>query len=196
MNAPRPQRAAVTLIEVLLVVAIMAILAGLAIPNASPGMVEQLRSAANILAADLAYARSQAVTCGSDFQVSLSTAEGWYEIRHAGGDPALDAGIQNPFADRSASQGPYRVTLAELPSLGPLVRLAAAWTVDASGAPQENVGDVTFGPLGETVRSLGTRVWLSAGEGPSARTITIYVNSVTGLATVEAPAAYPLPSGM
>ncbi len=182
-----------TLIEVLLVVALMAILAGLAIPNANPSLMEQLRSSANIVAADLAYARSQSVSYGSDFRVTFSTDVGEYEIEHVGANPALDDVLKNPFDDDPANTGRYLVVLADLPSLGPQVRFAAVSTVDADGVPQASVADVTFGPMGETTRSRNTRIWLAVGSGPSRRTITVHVNSVTGLATVEPPGEHALP---
>ncbi len=193
MKTRRPQRAAVTVIEILLVVVIMAILAGLAIPNANPGILEQLRSAAGILAADLAYARSQAVTYGSQFRVTFSTEEGEYEIEHAGTNPALDDILVNPFAKESTPAGQYVVVLSELPNLGPEVRLAAIYTIDAGGVPQQPVSDVIFGPLGETARSLNTRVWLAVGAGTATKTITVNINAVTGLATIESPGTYSLP---
>ncbi len=182
-----------TLIEVLLVVALMAILAGLAIPNANPSILEQLRSAASIVAADLAYARSQSVTYGSDFRVTFRGADGEYEIEHVGANPALDDVLRNPFDNESSSTNRYLVVLADLPSLGPQVRFAAMSAIDADGDPQTGVSDVTFGPLGETSRSQDTRIWLAVGTGTATRTITVRVNSVTGLATVESPGEYALP---
>ncbi len=195
MNTSRPQRAAMTLIEALLVVVLMAILAGLAIPSASPSLVEQLRSSASIVAADLDYARSLAVAYGSDFRVVFNTAAGQYEIEHAGTNPALDDVVRNPLDGESPSAGRYLVVLAELPNLGPEVRLAALSTIDADGQPQEDVSDVTFGHLGETSQNRDTRIWLAVGSGPAMRTITVRVNSVTGLATVESPGEYALPGG-
>lgn len=182
-----------TLIEVLLVVVLMAILAGLALPNANPSILEQLRCSAGIVAADLAYARSQSVTYGSDFRITFRTDDGEYEIEHTGANPALNDVLRNPFDDASTTTGRYVVVLSELPSLGPQVRLTAVSTVDADGEPQEDVSDVTFGPLGETARSLDTRIWLTAGSGTDRKTISVHVNSVTGLATVESPGEYALP---
>lgn len=181
-----------TLIEVLLVVAIMAILAGLAIPNANPSIVEQLRSAASIVSADLAYARSQAVTYGSDFRVTFSNDGSQYEIEHVGTNPALDDVLENPFGD-SKSSGEYVVVFSELPSLGPRLGVVAMATIDNAGDPQDDVSDVTFGPLGETSRAQDTRIWLAVGSGTSQRTISVHVNAVTGLATVEPPGEYSLP---
>jgi type II secretory pathway pseudopilin PulG len=178
-----------TLIEVLLVVALIAILAGLAIPSANPSILEQLRSAANIVSADLAYARSQAVTYGSDFQVIFNQTDGEYEI--FGANAALDDALHNPFAGDSASDR-YVVRLSELPSLGPQVQLAAVAAIDSDNIPRGAVNGVVFGPLGETARPQDTRIWLSAG-GPTGTTISIHVNSVTGLATVEPPGEHALP---
>ncbi len=182
-----------TLIEVLLVVAIMAILAGLTIPNANPSIVEQLRSAASIVSADLAYARSQAVTYGSEFRVTFDMDVGQYEIEHVGANAALDDVLRNPFDPESSSTGRYVVSFEELPSLGTLVGVVAMFTLDASGEPQSAVNDVTFGPLGETGRSQDTRIWLAVGSGSSSKTISVRVNAVTGLATVEPPGEHALP---
>jgi prepilin-type N-terminal cleavage/methylation domain-containing protein len=193
MKIQRPSRDAMTLIEVLLVVAIMAILAGLAIPNANPSTVEQLRSAASIVSADLAYARSQAVTYGSEFRVTFDMDVGQYEIEHVGANAALDDVLQNPFDPESSSTGRYVVSFAELPSLGAQVGVVAMFTLDASGEPQSEVNDLTFGPLGETGRSQDTRVWLAVGSGSSSKTISVHVNAVTGLATVEPPGKHALP---
>ncbi len=189
-----------TLIEVLLVVALMAILAGLAIPNANPSILEQLRSSASIVAADLAYARSQSVTYGDNkFCMTFSTDGGEYEIKYDGANPALDDVLQNPFDNGSSSTNRYLVVLADLPSLGPQVHLAAVSTIDAEGEPLSSVSDVYFGSLGDTYNSDGTsrpedtRIWLAVGTGTATRTITVRVNSVTGLATVESPGEYALP---
>ena len=179
-----------TLIEVLLVVAIMAILAGLAIPNANPSMLEQLRSAASIVSADLAYARSQAVTYGSEFRVTFREDDGEYEIEHVGVNAALDEVLHNPFDD-SSTPGKYVVVFEDLPSLGPQVGIAAMTTIDDAGEPDEDVSDITFGSLGETKQA--TRIWLAVGSGSTEKTISIHVNAVTGLATVEGPGEYALP---
>jgi prepilin-type N-terminal cleavage/methylation domain-containing protein len=193
MPIRRSQRNAMTLLEVLLVVAMMAILAGLALPNANPTIVEQLRSAANTVAADLAYARSQAVTYGSDFRIRFSTASGEYTIEHAGSNPALDDVLHNPFDEGPSWSAQYVVALAELPGLGPQVRLAAVARIDSQDNPAGSVSDIVFGPLGETSRPQNTRIWLAAGHGSALKTISVHVNSVTGLATVEPPGLRELP---
>lgn len=194
MNIRRPQRVGMTLIEVLLVVAIMAILAGLAIPNGSPGIVEQLRSTASIVSADLAYARSQAVTYGSEFRVTFRKGSGEYEIEHVGANAALDDVLRNPFGDDPGATGEYVVVLADLPNLGSEVRLAGMVTLDAVGDAQEYVRRVTFGSLGETSRTEDTRLWLAVGRGSTRKTISVHVNAVTGLATVESPGEFALPA--
>ena len=67
----RRPTAGLTLIELLIVVAVMGILAGLVLPSSNPSLHDQLRSAAQILAGDLAYGRSLAVTHNSRYQFTF-----------------------------------------------------------------------------------------------------------------------------
>lgn len=74
-----------TLAEMILVVVILAIAAMMAIPFAISGSGMQLRSAANIIAADLEYAKSMAISRGVRYSVIFNDAEESYEIRDANG---------------------------------------------------------------------------------------------------------------
>ena len=164
------ESAAFTLIEVLLVVALMAILAGLVLPNSNPGIHDQLDSAARILTGDLAYARSLAVTYGNTCRVTFDFDGNQYVLHHSD--------VDSPFRNTDDPAGQYVVRLADWPRLGPTVRLVGA---TASGS---QVGDLEFDKLGETTRSPATVLWLAAGEGSCKRYITIRINPVTGLATI------------
>ncbi len=74
-----------TLVEIIIVVVILAIAAALAVPMLSSGSDMQLRSAANMIAADLEYAKSMAITTGQNHTVDFDVANDQYEIRDAGG---------------------------------------------------------------------------------------------------------------
>lgn len=71
---------AFTIIEILIVVVILAIAALTAIPMMSSAGSVQVRSAANMIAADLEYAKSLAISRGQNFSVVFYTSTESYEI--------------------------------------------------------------------------------------------------------------------
>jgi type IV fimbrial biogenesis protein FimT len=69
-----------TLVELLIVVAIISIAALTAIPMMSSAASMQIRSAANMLAADLEYAKSLAISRAQNFSVVFDAASDTYRI--------------------------------------------------------------------------------------------------------------------
>lgn len=74
-----PQKA-FTLIEVLMVIVILAIAAAMVVPMVSSAASMQLRSAANMIAADLEYAKSMAITKGQNYCVAFDKNTETYRI--------------------------------------------------------------------------------------------------------------------
>ena len=171
-----------SLIELLIVIVIMGILAGLVMPSSSPSTYEQLRSAAQVLRNDLAYCRSLAVSNNSVYWIKFDGKENRYTLEHTGIPVGLDALPDSPFRERGNAPDKQIVDLDELPNMGLTVRLAAAGT---TGAVTQRVDNVEFGPLGETTRSRPTTIWLAAGQDLETRYITLTVNPVTGLTEVS-----------
>lgn len=170
-----------TLIELLIVVSIMAILSALVIPSATPAISQRLHSAAEMMATDLGYVRSLAVSNASEYRVTFDVTNNRYVIEHSGSNTALDTLPPGPFwaADDPATQHIVDLNLIPTLSRGG-VRLSTVATGD--GTP---LTEVEFGPLGATTESDETLIWFSAGGGSQERAVAVFVNPVTGLATAE-----------
>ena len=69
---------AFTLLELLLVVAIVGILVGVLLPDMQPAVYDQLRSTAQIVATDLAYARSLAVANNDNYRITFDLNNNQY----------------------------------------------------------------------------------------------------------------------
>ena len=158
-------------------VAVMGILAGLVLPRSDPSLHEQLRAAAQIMAGDLAYGRSLAVTHNSEYRFTFDTEGNRYILEHSGTGATLDTLPDSPFRSPDDPPNQQIVALEELPHVGPTVRIVEV-------AAPVSVGDVEFGPLGGTSRSEETVIWLAAGAGAGTRYLRLHVNPVTGLTTV------------
>jgi len=74
-----------TLIEVLIVVVIIAIAAMTVVPMVSSAAGVQIRSAANMIAADLEYAKSMAISRGQRYSVVFDKDTESYSIRNQAG---------------------------------------------------------------------------------------------------------------
>jgi len=85
----RRARGGFTIIEILIVVVILAIAAMTAIPMLSSAGSIQVRSVANMIAADLEYAKSLAITKGQKFSVVFDTSADSYEIVDESGTTIL-----------------------------------------------------------------------------------------------------------
>lgn len=72
--------AAFTLIELMIVIVIIGIAAAMAIPMVSSAASFQIRSAANLVAADLEYAKSMAISRGRPYKVVFDSSTESYQV--------------------------------------------------------------------------------------------------------------------
>ena len=183
MACPRRTSPAFSLIEILIVVSIMAVLAGITLPLFDPGIHENLQSAAGVVLADLACARELAVANGSSYRVSFEVGENRYVLRHSGGNPLLNDLPTSAFGRGDDPADEQSTHLEDLPQFGVRPQLLAVYKVAATTSA---VTDVEFGPLGETTRPEETVVWLTSGVGERQRFLSVHVNPVSGLVSIGA----------
>src|SRR5262245_34114333 len=80
-SPPDASRRALTLIELLLTLAVLGILAAVLIPQLSGDLPERLSAAAQVVSADLDYARSLAVSNNTKYQITFNKAANEYTLR-------------------------------------------------------------------------------------------------------------------
>ena len=181
MARPPRFRSGLTVVEMLIVVLLMSILAAVTLPTAMPSLHEQLVAAAQIVAADLSYGRSLAVLNNDTYQFLFDRADNQYTLQYAGGNSALATLPPSPFQSPQDPATQYVVRLGQFPHVG--VPVALYDVQQLTPAPVEAT-TVSFGPLGSTVQSQSTVIWLSAGIGSAERYISVSLNATTGLASI------------
>lgn len=150
-----------TLIEIIIVVVILAIAAMTAIPMLSSGGSVQVRSAANMIAADLEYAKSMSISRGQNYSVVFDKSAESYSIKDQS-----DAVIPHPVKKGF----PYTINFKNDGRLS---------KVDITNVDFNSTDRVKFDCLGSPDN--GGTISLSAG-GPTA---TITVEPVTGFITIS-----------
>jgi prepilin-type N-terminal cleavage/methylation domain-containing protein len=125
----RLYRPAYTLVEIVVVLAIMAILWAIAAPRYAAAMSRyRAEAAARRIAADLAMARQQAIQTSSSVTVSFDQINNAYTIP---GITSLDRKSSNYTVNLAAD--PYQVTLGTVPFLLGQVTFNAYGSADQSG---------------------------------------------------------------
>lgn len=157
----RIERSGFTLLEILIVVVIIAIAAMIAVPLATSAASVQARSAANMIAADLEYAKSMAISRGQSFSVAFDAGGDCYRILDQNGD-VISHPVKKGFD-----------YLIDFTSDGRLDR------VDISNVDFNSAGSVTFDCLGSPDN--GGVVTVQAGGA----TLMVVVEPVTGFITIQ-----------
>jgi prepilin-type N-terminal cleavage/methylation domain-containing protein len=153
-----------TIIEIVIVVVIIAIAALVAVPMMSSAASLQIRSAANMIAADLEYAKSMAISRGQNYSVVFDKDTDSYKIVDT-----LGATIQHPVKKGF----PYVVDFQNESRLS---------RVDITSASFDGNPKVTFDCLGSPVSlTIEGTVILQAGG----TTKTVTVEPVTGFISIQ-----------
>ena len=152
-----------TLIEILLVVVILTIASLTAIPMLSSGAGMQIRSAANMIASDMEYARSMAISRGQNYEVVFNPSAESYSIEDSDGNV-----IDHPVNVGS----PYTVNFQTNRSLNRVEIESTTLDFDS----------VVFDCLGSPESITSSKVInLSAGD----MTATVTIEPVTGYISIS-----------
>ncbi len=181
LGAGSHSRRGLTLIELLLTLAVLGILAAAIIPQLTADLPERLDAAAQVVAADLDYARALAVANNSTYRVTFQPAQNQYYLRHSGANPLFNALPRSPFRQNDDPVDQQSTRLADLPLPEPGVRLVGLVAMQGAGQAATHI---EFKALGETTSKYESVVWLSCGKGSSRRYISVHVNPVTGLTEI------------
>lgn len=151
-----------TLVEIVIVIVVIGIAALLAIPMMSSAASLQIRSAANMLAADLEYAKSMAISRGQNYSVVFDKDTDSYKIVDPLGN-TIEHPVKKGFDYVVSFQNESRLN-----------------RVDITSADFGGTQTVTFDCLGSPVGSGGSVV-LQADS----TTKTITVEPVTGFISIS-----------
>jgi prepilin-type N-terminal cleavage/methylation domain-containing protein len=180
------RRRGLTLIELLLTIAVLAILAAVLLPELSGDLPERLSAASQIVSADLDYARSLAVSNNTSYRITFDPANNKYYLQHSGTNATFDPLPRTPFRQMDDPVNRQTTNLSLLPLPGPGVKLIAVAQMQGSGL---SATSVEFTSLGGTTSSYQTVVWLSCGSGIVQRFVSVAVDPITGLVTIGQPVA-------
>jgi prepilin-type N-terminal cleavage/methylation domain-containing protein len=170
-NTVQTVRRGFTMIEMVVVLVILAIAAAIVVPMASSAGTTQLRAAVNIVAADLEYAKSMAISRGQRYAVVFDPATETYRIADESGTT-----IAHPV-----KQGfPYSVDFRADSRLGSVDIVTASFdgatavSFDYLGSPYSGTGP------GATPMNSGV---ITLRAGGTMRTVS--VEPVTGFISIS-----------
>jgi prepilin-type N-terminal cleavage/methylation domain-containing protein len=136
-----------TLIEVIIVIVILSITAMTAIPMFSSGANMQIRSAANMIAADLEYARSMAISRGQNYKVVFDeTAESYSITDNAGtviDHPIKGVGVDYTFNFTNDSRL-SKVEIVSTTFSSDTIAFNSIGSPDNGGSISLSAGDITM----------------------------------------------------
>jgi len=167
----RAQRSSFTVIEILIVVVIIAIAAMMAIPMMTSAASMQIRSAANMIAADLEYAKSMAISRQKIYAVVFDKSTESYSIKNQD-DVIISHPVKKGFDYTIDFRNDGRLSKVDIVEVDFDPDSSHTITFDYLGSPYSGSG--TSNPLNSGV------IILQAGEA----TATINVEPVTGYITI------------
>ena len=181
-STPPLNTAGYTLVELLIVVAIMGIFVGLVLTRFEPSMHDQLQGTAQVISADLAFARSLAVANNSQYKFTFDLSRHLYWLEHSGTNATLNNLPASPYRDPSDPATRHTTNLRKLPSVSGQMELAALRKVSATS--EADATTVEFSSLGALTQTEDCVIWLAIGRGDARRYLPIELDAITGLSKI------------
>jgi len=135
----RHQRQAFTMVELMLVIVLVSIIATVVVPGVLDSSQSNLPAAARMLAADLSYAQSLALSQSASYKVFFDTGADEYRVYRVESD-GTEVLIQHPWQRQGRFGGMYQIRFDSSSPYG---------DVSLSVANFEGRNAVEFGTLGE-----------------------------------------------
>ena len=138
-----------TLVEIIIVVVILSIAAMAAIPLMSSASDVQIRSASNLIAADLEYAKSMAISKGQNYSVVFNASANSYQIEDQD-DTVIQHPVKKGFNYVMDFPNDNRLSKIDITN----VNFDSTWTIEFNclGSPVglNNTGTITISSNGTT----------------------------------------------
>lgn len=176
----RDPRRGFSLIEALVTVVLLGILAATVIPYFGTQIPSQLEGVAQIVAADLDYARNLAIANGSSYRITFQPDNNRYVLEHTGPNNLLEALPSSAFRLPTDPADKQTTALDELPLSQPRVAFLGA----TLGSSTARVNSLEFTSLGGTSSPQEVALWLACGSGSVRRYLAVRVSPITGLAEI------------
>lgn len=184
----RKKSAGFTLVEVLMVVAIMSIVAGIMLISTGGLGAQILDESTAVLSGDLLLARDAALSYGTEYTVTFNLSAGTYAVSHtgSGSPPPLERPLSN------GSNGNFTVALGSIHPGGATGVAVSIYRIRTAVSNQD-VTTVTFNSRGNTgpARSEDTIIWLAQGTGSDIRYQKITISWITGQVWTSAVQSAP-----
>jgi prepilin-type N-terminal cleavage/methylation domain-containing protein len=182
LHRPAVKHAGITLVEMLLVIAIISLVAAIAIPQASSVSPAVVNAAGAEVAHAIRFAQREAVRTGKYYVAEIDPAKQTVRVYRLTSTGTVDEDTANPVMHPVDKQ-PYRITLAANAATRAIVAssvftYAADTTSDVSFGPDGTPVDVNFvkGKVAAGALSADGAVLLRSGA--ALRTVT--VDRITG----------------
>lgn len=173
-----------SLIEVLVVVAILAALAGMAVTFTEPSPAARLHLTADMLAADLERVQELALSRGSAHRATFEGAERRFILKHVGAATAFH--VLPKYVRTRSGEDPTQATYAfeDRSAYGKFVRIAG---FEPANLYVEDEFPIQFASDGSLADGRTATIWLKATDNGRTTFLPVRIYAVTGVVSVGTP---------